>query len=194
MSSRRNASAREALVGNLTDVPRRRPRETGGIKGNPDGGRGQPGLRWGTSGHPRWGGRTGFYRAAVARKPKCRLNDRREVVVNAERNGAQVSDEAQPPVGTTGESRSIREPQWPRVAPRNGDEVFFLRRLRRLMALNRYCSAELPTEDPEMRLLRHAIYSTYRDCLALGVAGEAREILAQLRSGTSLSASPARLG
>jgi hypothetical protein len=90
-----------------------------------------------------------------------------------------------------GEGRATREPRWPRVALRTGDQAFFLRRLRRLTALSRYCAEELPTDDPEMRLLRHAIYSTYRDCVAAGVTVDAREILAQSRSAAAFSASDA---
>lgn len=74
-----------------------------------------------------------------------------------------------------------RQPQWPRVSRRSPEQLFFVRRLRRLIALNRYCTSELPTDDPEMRLLRHAIYSTYRDCVAQDLANEAQEILAELR-------------
>lgn len=75
------------------------------------------------------------------------------------------------------------EPQWPRVTRRTAEQLFFLRRLRRLTALNRYCTGELPSNDPEMRLLRQAIYSTYRDCIVLDMADEAQDILAELRGG-----------
>jgi len=111
--------------------------------------------------------------------------------MSAQRLRGQTSLEAEAAMEPAGEGRGIREPRWPRVAPRTGDQVFFIRRLRRLTALSRFCAEELPTDDPEMRLLRHAIYSTYRDCVAAGGTAEAREILTQLRSAAAFSASDA---
>lgn len=77
-------------------------------------------------------------------------------------------------------TRVVGEPSARVVTP-SDPPMFFLRRLRRLAALNRYCTEELPTDDPELHLLRHAIYSTFRDCIELGVTDEARLILERYR-------------
>lgn len=55
---------------------------------------------------------------------------------------------------------------------------FFLRRLRRLVALDR----DPDLTDQERRLVRKAIYSTYLDCRALGVGEEARALLSAASS------------
>lgn len=53
-------------------------------------------------------------------------------------------------------------------------EPYFLGRLRRLSAL-RHASRRLPRTD--QRLVDHALYSTYWDCVQLGLRGAAREAL-----------------
>jgi hypothetical protein len=57
--------------------------------------------------------------------------------------------------------------------------AFFLDRLQRLLAL-RPTDAEL-SEDEATRLVRHAIYATYRDLQGLGRECEARRLLAASR-------------
>jgi len=52
---------------------------------------------------------------------------------------------------------------------------FFLARLDRLVALRR--SPELFSETWHSMLVNRALYSTYRDCVALGLAEEARTLL-----------------
>ena len=52
---------------------------------------------------------------------------------------------------------------------------FFLARLERLITLRR--SPEEFTEHWHSALVNRAIYSTYRDCIALGLAEEARAVL-----------------
>lgn len=52
---------------------------------------------------------------------------------------------------------------------------FFLNRLEALVARRRRPVLEL--ERAQSRLIDHAIYSTYRDCIALGLADEARAVL-----------------
>lgn len=78
-----------------------------------------------------------------------------------------------------------REPQRSQFVPKTGDQLFFLRRLRRLTALNRFCVEELQVEDWEMKLLGLVIFSTYKDCVDLGVGDDAREILIQHRSAVN---------
>jgi hypothetical protein len=53
----------------------------------------------------------------------------------------------------------------------------FLKRLQRLAALDRYAERHLPFSPEETTLIKHAVYSVYRDCLELDVEPEARAIL-----------------
>jgi hypothetical protein len=63
---------------------------------------------------------------------------------------------------------------------------FYLRRLRRFARLTH--SPDV-TAVPEMkRLAGHATLAAYRDCLALGLAREAREILASASRPRAVSA------
>jgi hypothetical protein len=56
-------------------------------------------------------------------------------------------------------------------------QVFFLLRLRRFVVLAR---APEDASPPALRkLANHATLSAYRDCLALGLEAEARQVLAQ---------------
>jgi hypothetical protein len=65
------------------------------------------------------------------------------------------------------------------TAPRTVDgalERFALTRLRRFVEL---AAAAHDTDAPQWRALaRHAVFSAYRDCATLGLASEARAILA----------------
>src|SRR5512133_3648589 len=58
-----------------------------------------------------------------------------------------------------------------------GIQRVFLLRLRRLTWLRRSCSGQL--EETILRVLDKAIYSTFCDCVELGVESEARELLNQ---------------
>lgn len=58
-----------------------------------------------------------------------------------------------------------------------GIQRVFLLRLRRLTWLRRSCSGQL--EETVLKVLDKAIYSTYCDCVELGVESEARELLNQ---------------
>jgi hypothetical protein len=55
---------------------------------------------------------------------------------------------------------------------------FFLARIDRMLRLQEEYEALLRPEDWENRLLTKATYSTYCDCVQLGVGAEARERLA----------------
>ena len=123
---------------------------------------------------------------------ETRIFEEREVEVNAESQKPTTTAEVEPSAATGPAEAPTRQPQWPRVSRRTPEQLFFVRRLRRLIALNRYCTSELPTDDPEMRLLRHAIYSTYRDCVDQGLADEAQEILAELRNSAPARTEAAR--
>jgi hypothetical protein len=64
------------------------------------------------------------------------------------------------------------------TAPRAADgalERFALARLERF--LERAAAADASGTDQWRALARHAVFSAYRDCLALGLAAEARAIL-----------------
>lgn len=57
----------------------------------------------------------------------------------------------------------------------DGMQRSFLLRLRRLTWLRRSCSGQL--DDAILHVLDKSIYSTYCDCVELGVESEARELL-----------------
>lgn len=58
-----------------------------------------------------------------------------------------------------------------------GQQRMFLLRLRRLLWLRRSCVGQL--EDSILKVLDRSIYSTYCDCLEMGVGEEARQLLKQ---------------
>ena len=58
-------------------------------------------------------------------------------------------------------------------------QSLFLRRLNRLVLLQRQLSEQATPNDWERRLLSRAIYSTYCDCLAQNIADDARQALRQ---------------
>lgn len=78
--------------------------------------------------------------------------------------------------------------QKPDHAPSGGPrtystvQMFFLRRLERLVRVGRDLGSSLPPADWRVKLLRRSIYATYYECLELGVAEEARQIIAQSSS------------
>ncbi|MCL4467259.1 MAG: hypothetical protein M1401_10680 [Chloroflexi bacterium] len=61
-------------------------------------------------------------------------------------------------------------------------QLFFLLRMERLLRLSDQNATLLKPEEWESRLLQKAIYSTYCDCLALGMGREARDLLARRRT------------
>ncbi len=74
------------------------------------------------------------------------------------------------PIGGDSNGRGWYDPSRYSVVQR-----FFLARLERMVALNR--SPEGRTEPWQTTLISRAIYSTYRDCVAIGLADEARTVL-----------------
>ena len=74
-------------------------------------------------------------------------------------------------------SNSESEPQQPRTF--TAAQAFFFARLERLLRLQQEYEALLRPDDWEGTLLHKAIYSTYCDCVQLGVGHEARERLSQ---------------
>lgn len=68
--------------------------------------------------------------------------------------------------------------QVPDGAAHSAQQAYFLERLTRLVRKATLLRRYLVPGDRRMRLLNHAILSTYDDCRALGLAAEARAILA----------------
>ncbi len=68
---------------------------------------------------------------------------------------------------------------WQLEGPFSGLQLHFLRRLGRLLELRHLQQERLDLES--VRLLDRAIYSTYCDCLDLGVGREAQRLLHQFQ-------------
>jgi hypothetical protein len=69
-----------------------------------------------------------------------------------------------------------------RADPYSPTQAFFLYRMERLLRLADQYATLLKAEEWESVLLQKAIYSTYCDCLALGMGREARDLLARRRT------------
>jgi hypothetical protein len=75
------------------------------------------------------------------------------------------------------QGRRLREPEFPKLARQSPIQRLFLKRLQRLVLLDRYGQRHLAFSDQECFLLKKAIYSVYRDCVELDVPREARAII-----------------
>ena len=73
--------------------------------------------------------------------------------------------------------RDIRPPSFPRLVRQTPIQRAFLKRLQRLSLLGKYGERHIAFADEEVVLLRKATYSTFQDCVDLGVEREARAIL-----------------
>ena len=91
------------------------------------------------------------------------------------------SDERADEAATTSDpaGRTLREPVWPRLTRQTPDQRFFLQRLQRFTLMRRAYNRARRLDNAEQSLLGRAIYSAYRDCVALGVEADARSILRQ---------------
>jgi hypothetical protein len=69
--------------------------------------------------------------------------------------------------------------EMPKLRSYNALQSMFLARLVRLLRQRRDYANVLAASDWRMKLLNKAIYSTFCDCLELGVADEARTLFAQ---------------
>jgi hypothetical protein len=56
-------------------------------------------------------------------------------------------------------------------------QAFFLARLQDLIARRQEQGSQLPADDWRLRLLDKALYSSFRDCVDLGVGDDARSLL-----------------
>lgn len=72
-----------------------------------------------------------------------------------------------------------QEIEMPDLRAYNALQSLFLSRLVRLLRQRRDYANVLGANDWRMKLLNKAIYSTFCDCLELGVADEARGLFAQ---------------
>lgn len=64
-----------------------------------------------------------------------------------------------------------------RRSPYTAEQSMFLRRLRDMIDKRRQLDGRLARSDWRFRLLDKALYSTYRDCLDLGLGEEARHLV-----------------
>lgn len=72
-----------------------------------------------------------------------------------------------------------RDGRQSRLRPFNEVQLFFLLRMERLLRLRREHAQLSNSADWWAKLLTKAIYSTYCDCIELGVGEEARKLLAR---------------
>lgn len=70
------------------------------------------------------------------------------------------------------------------VAASSPDQVFFLKRLERLARLSRYGAKHQMFTREENRLLRWSAFSTYQDCVSLGIAENALTVIAEQKDCT----------
>jgi hypothetical protein len=73
--------------------------------------------------------------------------------------------------------------EHPRDVVRSPEQVLFLQRLENLVLKRQQFAPRAAPGDWRMRLIDKAMYSTYQDCLGLGVGDEARAILQRLQRG-----------
>ncbi|MHB1132024.1 MAG: hypothetical protein ACYC4L_06495 [Chloroflexota bacterium] len=83
------------------------------------------------------------------------------------------------PSGPKQAEEQTQEIEMPNVRSYNALQSMFLGRLVRLLRQRRDYANVLAANDWRMKLLNKAIYSTFCDCLELGVADEARTLFAQ---------------
>ena len=74
--------------------------------------------------------------------------------------------------------------QKPSVAAPSPDQLFFLKRLERLTRLSRYGSEYRTFTPEEERLLRWSAFSTFRDCVTLGIADSALAVIDEQKDCT----------
>lgn len=72
-----------------------------------------------------------------------------------------------------------QEIEMPNLRSYNALQALFLSRMVRLLRQRRDYASVLNANDWRMRLLNKAIYSTFCDCLEMGVAEEARALFAR---------------
>ena len=78
------------------------------------------------------------------------------------------------------DSMALSEKDLPGLRPYQPVQVFFLLRLGRLLRLRQNVAGSTEAADWLVRLLGKAIYSTYRDCVAIGVGDDARALFTKI--------------
>ncbi|MHB1004273.1 MAG: hypothetical protein ACYC3S_01375 [Chloroflexota bacterium] len=76
------------------------------------------------------------------------------------------------------DERGQQEIEVPNTRAYNALQSLFLGRLVRLLRQRRDYASVLGADDWRMKLLNKAIYSTFCDCLEIGIADEARGLFA----------------
>ena len=74
-------------------------------------------------------------------------------------------------------SKRVRQASFPKVSRHSLLQRTFLSRLQRLAALDRYGQTHLPFSGDDARLIKHSLYSVYRDLVEQGCEREARAIV-----------------
>jgi len=78
------------------------------------------------------------------------------------------------------DSMALNVNDLPGLRPYQPLQVFFLLRLGRLLRLRQNVAGSAEAAEWLMRLLGKAIYSTYRDCLEIGVGDDARALFTKI--------------
>lgn len=86
--------------------------------------------------------------------------------------------------GSRTSSSSTSSPDRLRRPARTPEQTLFLHRFELLVNKRQQHVGRLRPGDWRLRLIDKALYSTYRDCLALSVGDEVREILRHGRGGS----------
>ncbi len=77
-----------------------------------------------------------------------------------------------------------RSDRQSRIKPYTELQLFFLLRLERLLRVRREHTTLASSNDWWAKLLSRAIYSTYCDCIELGVGDDARSLFARDQAAT----------
>lgn len=78
------------------------------------------------------------------------------------------------------DSMALSENDLPKLRSYQPLQIFFLLRLGRLLRLRQNVANSPETAEWLVRLLGKAVYSTYRDCLTIGLGDDARALFAKI--------------
>ena len=78
------------------------------------------------------------------------------------------------------DSMALNEKDLPKLRSYQPLQMFFLLRLGRLLRLRQNVANPPEVAEWLVRLLGKAIYSTYRDCVTIGLGDDARELFAKI--------------
>ena len=80
------------------------------------------------------------------------------------------------------DSMALSESELPKLRSYQPVQLLFLTRLSRLLRIRNHSSGTAESAEWLERLLSKAVYSTYRDCVALGVGEDARTLFTKITS------------